>query len=69
MDLLKENGIFVVLKIMLEGGELFYVDYMCFVFFFFELEVVDGIVIICEVCSVKILLEIEFFCWLVVLYV
>ena len=61
VDLLKENGIPVASKIMLEGGELPYADYMRLASLFPESEVVDGTAIIREARSVKTPLEIELF--------
>lgn len=54
---------------MLEGDEFLFIEYNCFVVIFFELEIVNGIFLICEVCSVKIFVEIELFCCLGVVYV
>ena len=61
VDLLKENGIPVASKIMLEGGELPYADYMRLASLFPGSEVVDGTAIIREARSVKTPLEIELF--------
>ena len=61
VDLLKENGIPVASKIMLEAGELPYADYMRLASLFPESEVVDGTAIIREARSVKTPLEIELF--------
>lgn len=61
VDLLKENGIPVASKIMLEGGELPYADYMRLASLFPGSEVVDGTAIIREARSVKLRWRLNFF--------
>lgn len=61
VELLRENGVPVPARIMLEGGELPYTDYMRLASLFPESEVVDGTPIIRQARSVKTPMEIELF--------
>lgn len=61
VDLLKENGLPMPAKLMLEGSELSYAEYMRLSALFPEAEVVNGTSIIREARSIKTPMEIEFF--------
>lgn len=61
MELLKENGLPTPVKVMLEGGELPYVEYVRLAALFPDSEVVDGTAIIREARSVKTPMEIDLF--------
>lgn len=61
VDLLKENGLPMPAKLMLEGGELAYADYIRLAAIFPEAEVVNGTSIIREARSIKTPMEIELF--------
>lgn len=61
IDLLKENGLPMPAKLMLEGNELSYAEYMRLSALFPEAEVVNGTSIIREARSIKTSMEIEFF--------
>lgn len=61
IDLLKENGLPLPAKLMLEGNELSYAEYMRLSALFPEAEVVNGTSIIREARSIKTSMEIEFF--------
>lgn len=61
VDLLKENSLPMPAKLMLEGSELSYAEYMCLSALFPEAEVVNGTSIIREARSIKTPMEIEFF--------
>lgn len=60
VDLLKENGLPMPAKLMLEGNELPYADYIRLAALFPESEVVNGTSIIREARSIKTPMEIEF---------
>lgn len=60
-DLIKENGLPLPEKLMLEGGELPYADYMRLASLFPGAEVVNGTSLIREARSVKTPMEIELF--------
>lgn len=60
VDLLKENGLPMPAKLMLEGNELSYADYIRLAALFPESEVVNGTSIIREARSIKTPMEIEF---------
>lgn len=61
IDLLKENGLPMPAKLMLEGNELSYAEYIRLSALFPEAEVVNGTSIIREARSIKTPMEIEFF--------
>lgn len=61
VDLLKENSLPMPAKLMLEGSELSYAEYMRLSALFPEAEVVNGTSIIREARSIKTPMEIEFF--------
>lgn len=61
IDLLKENGLPLPAKLMLEGNELSYAEYIRLSALFPEAEVVNGTSIIREARSIKTPMEIEFF--------
>lgn len=61
IDLLKENGLPMPAKLMLEGNELSYAEYIRLSALFPEAEVVNGTSIIREARSIKTSMEIEFF--------
>lgn len=61
IDLLKENSLPMPAKLMLEGSELSYAEYMRLSALFPEAEVVNGTSIIREARSIKTPMEIEFF--------
>lgn len=61
IDLLKENSLPMPAKLMLEGNELSYAEYMRLSALFPEAEVVNGTSIIREARSIKTPMEIEFF--------